>query len=81
MVKKEKAYERGKQDAMQWIPYKTRKPEKDGDYFVTYRLEFGGYGELAVASDYYHVNMDEWEVTGSVLAWMPLPEPWKEEEK
>lgn len=62
--------------AQQWIPCKTCKPKKDGDYFVTYRLEFGGE-ELAVTSDYYHVNTDEWEVTGSVLAWMPFPEPWK----
>lgn len=61
--------------AQQWVPCKIRKPKKDGEYFVTYR----GCEGLAVALDYYHVNVDEWEAIGLVIAWMPKPEPWKGE--
>lgn len=60
-----------------WVPCKIRKPKKDGEYSVTYR----GCEGLAVASDYYHVNVDEWEAIGSVIAWCPLPEPWKGEQE
>lgn len=30
------AYERGKEEALQWIPCSERLPDKDGDYLITY---------------------------------------------
>ena len=72
-----KGYEDGKADAMQWIPCSERLPEEKGDYLVTSK------GSIWVANWF---NYTWWGIEKhcrwtDVEAWMPLPEPYKEEEK
>ena len=52
-----------------WIPCSERLPNKDGYYLTTtyYRQ---------VYADYW--NEDHFDRTEAVIAWMPLPEPYKE---
>ena len=65
-----------------WIPVSERLPEKSGNYWCT----FGGTN--LTGSDYYTTESDAKELfdnseefTGwqshNVIAWMPLPEPYK----
>jgi hypothetical protein len=71
--------------AQQWIPCSERLPEKDGEYLVTMLY----FGEKTVALDWFsHYETDDEDngkplwVYGydNVIAWMPLPEPWKGEQ-
>lgn len=64
-----------------WIPV-SEPPSEDGDYLVTYRW-IGTYSCEA----YREIGIDEWRkgewvekpTTYEVLAWIPLPEPYKGE--
>lgn len=58
-----------------WIPCSERLPEKIGTYMTT--LNYGMHGH-AVGQRYYHGALG-WE-DDCVVAWMPLPKPWKGEE-
>lgn len=67
--------------AQKWIPCSERLPEKPKNYphceirrtWFLVSLESGCVESLA-----YDFDRDEWQVTGStVLAWMPLPKPYK----
>ena len=53
---------------MKWIPCSERLPEAGVSVIVTSK---GGY---VYTSNIAH---GEWEYGGDVIAWMPLPEPWK----
>jgi hypothetical protein len=63
----------------QWIPWNTGNlPKESGTYTVTM------YDGVARRVTYakYQKRLKRWELTGAraywrVLAWMPLPEPWK----
>ena len=53
--------------AQQWVPCKERLPEKDGEYLTTTEdglCDVESYGD------------GEW-FYDDVVAWAPLPEPWK----
>ena len=64
-----------------WIPVTERLPEEAGEYLVT--ISFG--------NNYHRIIMDfDGEkfverlipaFTKCIIAWMPLPEPWKGEEE
>ena len=65
-----------------WIPVSERLPEKDGYYFVTKRLIDGRIqtdiepfwtGTDWWKSEFHFAGIGLWEV----LAWQPLPEPYK----
>ena len=65
-----------------WIPVSERLPEKDGYYFVTKRLIDGRIqtdiepfwtGADWWKSEFHFAGIGLWEV----LAWQPLPEPYK----
>ena len=73
----------------QWIPVTERLPEKDGRYFVT--LENGytkilGYATtqtIRYPQGFYYISENgfAWRQTQNpVVAWMPLPEPYKGEQ-
>lgn len=73
-------YEQGKKDAEQdrWIPVTERLPEENGTYLACYE-------DVTVLLDWFN---GKWffyrtnpaiEETGTVLAWRPLPEPYKAE--
>jgi hypothetical protein len=55
---------------LKWIPCSERLPEAGVSVIVTSK---GGY---VYTSNIAH---GEWEYGGNVIAWMPLPEPWKRE--
>ena len=59
-----------------WIPVSERLPEIIGYYMTTVDYEKHG---LAIGPRYYHVDLG-WE-DDCVIAWMPLPEPYKESEE
>ena len=77
----DKAYEMGKADAMRWIPWNSgRFPEESGTYTVT--AYDGATKRVTYAK--YQKRLKRWELTGAraywrVLAWMPLPEPYRKE--
>lgn len=63
-----------------WIPCSERLPDKAGFYVVTKRQRSG---EIQVALGSYRLLFNEWSGNGNfkdVLAWLPLPEPYKEGE-
>lgn len=55
-----------------WIPCSERLPEKDG-YYLTTTMYYQVY------RDYW--NGDNWDRTEMIIAWMPLPEPYKGEQE
>lgn len=68
----------------QWIPVTERLPKKPDNYpkceirrtYYLVSLESGCVESLG-----YDFDRDEWMITGSpVVAWMPLPAPWKGKE-
>lgn len=67
-----------------WIPDSERLPEESGNYLVTYR-----YGDKVETQEAVYVEDEEckWydttgiEITLVVIAWMPLPEPYREVEE
>ena len=61
----------------QWIPCSVRLPKKTGLYYVTIRDEDG---TKYTSCMYYYINLARWEVNVNVIAWIPEPEPYKEEE-
>ena len=58
------------QPEQRWIPVSERLPEKNGDYLVTGR-------KGAVSKRKY--DNGRWYGGWDVLAWQPLPEPYREE--
>lgn len=67
----------------QWIPWNSGNlPEESGTYAVT--AYDGAIKRVTYAK--YQKRLKRWELTGAraywrVLAWMPLPEPYRGEEK
>ena len=57
-----------KQLEQPWIPCSERQPEERGFYLTTTK-------DKAVYCD--HWNEDNFDRTEMVIAWMPLPEPYK----
>lgn len=66
----------------QWIPVNKELPKKDGEYLVT----VGGDPDVDTAWFYYGhwipfcSIINQFGCTVKVIAWMPLPEPYEEEE-
>lgn len=70
-----------------WIPVSERLPEKNGDYICTIRVvdyytnESGEYKEHSVFRCVKVLNyQDGFPYKYNVIAWMPLPEAYKEAE-
>ena len=77
-------------DRMKWIPCSERMPENDmEDVLVWFEyFRYGEYNRLFQMAGTSHTFMGEWSgfVNGSsgwkklrIIAWMPLPEPYKGE--
>lgn len=63
-----------------WIPVSERLPENDKTVLVTCKTL---KGILSVNRAYYSKEIGGWHGSGSmsgVIAWMPMPEPYKGEE-
>lgn len=63
-----------------WIPVSEKMPEKGGDYLVTIEWKGSYSGDVYTETNMavYREKEKEWDCTG-VVAWMPLPEPYKAE--
>lgn len=61
--------------AQQWIPCSERLPEEMGTYMTT--IDYGEHG-LATGQRYYYGRGLKWN-DECVIAWLPLPEPYKAE--
>jgi len=60
--------------AHQWIPVSERLPEEAGDYLVC-----DAYGNIF--SNFFGIEVGRWSARDSiVVAWMPMPPAFKEEE-
>lgn len=58
-------------DEEDWIPTSARSPEKDGTYLVT---TDGTYNFII---DIAHYTSGKWHKESKILAWQPLPKPYK----
>ena len=68
------------QPKQQWIPCSERLPDKEGQYLVT--DEAGGVVSI-ICDVFFHYDdgAPTWLLSQNVVAWMPLPEPYKEGEE
>lgn len=58
-----------------WIPVNKEMPNKDGFYIVSMST-----GKKEVECVYFQKNINMFISNGQVIAWQPLPEPYKEVE-
>lgn len=76
---------------MKWIPIKDKLPNKSGKYFVSTKPHAGHY-HYSVEKAWFGINEGIFwqgklgrsnfqDITKFVTAWMPMIEPYKEEEK
>lgn len=72
-----------------WIPCSKKTPEEDGEYLVTFRhnteVYLVGYGTCQrtvfghpIGYGWYNLQTADYYAEDSIIAWMPLPEPYKE---
>lgn len=67
----------------EWIPVTERLPEENGMYLVTRKANYPqkcrGKMYQAVTYAYYNTLFKTWNTNGypNVVAWRPLPEPYK----
>lgn len=63
-----------------WIPCTERLPKEDGCYLVTIKWKGSYSGDTYVETTMaeYREKSKEWDYV-DVIAWMPLPEPYREE--
>ena len=80
-----KGYRDGKAEAAEWIPASERLPEA-GEYIgnvAKYYLVQNEYGDMMVArythSEYWEQIYQLEPVGDKIVAWMPLPKPYKAE--
>ena len=67
-----------------WIPVSERLPEENRTVIAS--TEYGVYPETQYTKEYgwewaYESGADYWRELEGVIAWMPLPEPYKGEEE
>lgn len=63
-----------------WIPCSDRLPEKEGCYLITVDED----DRKDVSADFFYVRNDgtpSWHYENNVIAWMPLPEPYRGEQE
>ena len=63
-----------------WIPVSESLPEESGDYLVTTKWKGSYSGDVYIETNMavYRKKTKEWDCV-DVIAWMPLPEPYKED--
>lgn len=63
-----------------WIPVSERLPEKQDCYLVTTKWKGNYSGDVYIETNMavYREKQKEWDCV-DVIAWMPLPEPYKAE--
>lgn len=62
-----------------WIPCSERLPSEDGNYLITVEdLRLGHIGEHTVTMADFYAKGKKWNSIVDVIAWMPLPKPYRE---
>ena len=78
------AYERGKAEAVRWIPVSEQLPEDEQEVLFstkTGRVHLGRYYNDNSVNQWYS-SLEKMRVWNNVVnAWMPLPEPYKDGEQ
>lgn len=78
------AYERGKAEAVRWIPVSEQLPEDEQEVLFstkTGRVHLGRYYNDNSVNQWYS-SLDKMRAWNNVVnAWMPLPEPYKDGEQ
>lgn len=65
-----------------WIPVSERLPSDSGNYLITIAdLRLGHIGEHTVTIADFYAKGKKWNSVVDVVAWMPLPDPWKDGEE
>ena len=75
----ESGYNKGRADATKWIPCSERLPEKAGNYLVSMKSETVSYMFFDCLYFYSVISNYAYKPVTDILAWMPLPEPYKEQ--
>lgn len=74
------------QPEQRWIPCSERMPEENGQYLITVKYEHeAGYDDIY--AEHGDWSDGEWDMfcfghcgkVESIIAWMPLPDPFREE--
>ena len=84
-------YIKNMSDKSGWIPVSERLPEKDGRYLVTFKYGIKvcmvGYGSCKrtvlgypIGHGWYSLEEAQYYAKDGIIAWMPLPEPYKEDD-
>lgn len=71
------AYERGKTETNSWIPCSEKLPKQGQEVICQCRASIIKVLKLDANGDWYQ-DADHCYMGGFVIAWMPLPEPYKE---
>ena len=77
-------------ESTNWIPASERLPEEDGRYLVTFKYGIKvcmvGYGSCKktvlgypIGHGWYSLEEAQYYAEDSIIAWMPLTEPYKED--
>ena len=85
-------YIKNMSDKSGWIPVSERLPEKDGRYLVTFKYGIKvcmvGYGSCKrtvlgypIGHGWYSLEEAQYYAKDGIIAWMPLPEPYKEDDQ
>jgi len=61
-----------KENEKGWTPIKNGVPTEEGMYIVTFDDGF------VISAEWYEGDWQLWADSGEVIAWMPIPEPYKE---
>lgn len=62
----------------EWIPVSERLPSDSGNYLITVAdFRLGHIGEHTVTTADFYAKGEKWNSVAGVVAWMPLPKPYK----
>ena len=68
----------GREEMSRWIPCSERMPDKSGTYLASTNMGDVGLAECDWDYEYGMYWSAEYLDVDAIVAWMPLPEPYKE---